>query len=127
MEKPFYVGGNEQAKAYQNQQILNNVQAINAGLQQNNIVLQEYINAMNKELQKLKKSKKKKLQSVAIASQMNGAIFLIRFYDNGESVDTLLTTSAVGKWKIFRLKFRKTKQNKEKFAIIFPVKIQRDF
>lgn len=121
MEKPFYIGGGyEQAQLCQNQEILNQVQSINIGVQQNNVTLQNYIDAQNKELQKLKKSKKRKLQNVFIACQNDGKIFLVRSYDNGDNEGLSLTSSIVGKWEIYRLKFKKTEQRKTKFAIIFP-------
>ena len=121
MEKPLYTGGHEQAHLYQNQQILNHVQAIDMGIQQNNFTLHEYADAVNKKLQDLEKSKKRNLENVFITTQGSGGIFLLSSYDNGDIEGEPLTSSVVGNWEIYRLKFTKTEQKKAKFAIVFPI------
>ncbi|MCI8527126.1 MAG: hypothetical protein HFF17_14730 [Oscillospiraceae bacterium] len=56
MEKPIYKGGYEQAGLYQNQQILNQVGAINLNVQQNTMTLQKYTETIEKKIQTLEKT-----------------------------------------------------------------------
>ena len=121
MEKPIYKGGYEQAGLYQNPQILNQVGAINLNVQQNTMTLQKYTDTIEKKIQTLEKNKRRSLDSVFIATQNNGAIFLVSAYDNGDIEGELLTSSVVGNWEIYRLKFTKTEQKNAKFAILFPL------
>lgn len=120
MQKPFYTGGHEQAQLYQNQAILNQVQQINAGVQQNNQALNNYVTEIEKKIQALEKSKRRSLESVFIAVQTNGTVLLVYAYDSGDTEGKVLATNLIGNWKIYRLKFKKTEQKSEKFAIVFP-------
>lgn len=120
MIKPFYTGGYEQAQLCQNQQILEHVQAINMNVQQNNQALQEYARVVDKKLQTLEKNKKRSLENVFIAVQNNGIVLLVSAYDNGDTEGETLSNALTGNWMIYRLKFNKTEQKKEKFLLSFP-------
>lgn len=120
MIKPFYTGGYEQAQLCQNQQILEHVQAINMNMQQNNQALQEYARVVDKKLQTLERNKKRSLENVFIAVQNDGIVLLVSAYDNGDTEGETLSNVLTGNWMIYRLKFNKTEQKKEKFLLSFP-------
>ena len=68
----------------------------------------------------LEKNKKRSLENVFIAVQNNGIVLLVSAYDNGDTEGETLSNALTGNWMIYRLKFNKTEQKKEKFLLSFP-------
>lgn len=123
MIKPFTVYGNNIGNYDHTQQLAE----INYNVCQGNLLLQDYRNYVAKRLDEATCKKKKSCLSRMISMTNAGEIMLTEYFDNNSIKSEPFILNIRGGWKIFRVKFEKTKQEKEYFEIFFEISQKRIF
>lgn len=111
--KPFYFNDEKSP----NRDYTTQLMQINNNVCQGNALMQNYANYIDARLDEAMQKKKKKCISHMIATANDGEIKLVYVYDDNTATDKTLILNHFGNWKIFRLVFEKTEQEKDYFVI----------
>lgn len=113
--KPFDIFGEKAPRNNYAPQL----QQINNNICQGNALMQNYANYIDTRLNEAMQKKKKKCISHMIVTTNMGEIKFAYIYDDKTADLYPYIYNYYGNWRVFRLKFKKTEQKKEYFAIQF--------